>query len=63
MLEMMSATTEEAHRWGIPAICHAYPSGELWGDRKGSTESVMYAARAAAECGTAIVMTNYTWGW
>ena len=41
-------------------ICHAYPSGELWGDRKGSTESVMYAARAAAECGTDIVKTWYT---
>ncbi|MDO4259482.1 MAG: hypothetical protein Q4C87_08180 [Actinomycetaceae bacterium] len=60
MLEMMSATIEEAHKWGIPVICHAYPSGELWGDRKGSTESVIYAARAAAECGTDIVKTWYT---
>ncbi|QPL06146.1 MULTISPECIES: class I fructose-bisphosphate aldolase [Actinomyces] len=60
MLEMMSATTEEAHQWGIPVICHAYPSGEMWGDRKGSTESVIYAARAAAECGTDIVKTWYT---
>lgn len=60
MLEMMSATTEEAHQWGIPVICHAYPSGEMWGDRKGSTESVVYAARAAAECGTDIVKTWYT---
>ena len=60
MLEMMSAATEEAHKWGMPVICHAYPSGELWGDRKGSTESVIYAARAAAECGTDIVKTWYT---
>ena len=60
MLEMLSAVTEEAHKWGLPVICHAYPSGELWGDRKGSTESVMYAARAAAECGTDIVKTWYT---
>ncbi|MBP8918302.1 MAG: hypothetical protein KBG85_01200 [Micropruina sp.] len=60
MLEMLSAVTEEAHKWGLPVICHAYPSGELWGDRKGSTESVMYAARAAAECGTDVVKTWYT---
>lgn len=60
MLEMLSQVTEEAHKWGLPVICHAYPSGELWGDRKGSTESVVYAARAAAECGTDIVKTWYT---
>lgn len=60
MLEALSAVTEEAHKWGLPVICHAYPSGELWGDRKGSTESVVYAARAAAECGTDIVKTWYT---
>lgn len=60
MLEMLSAVTEEAHKWGLPVVCHAYPSGELWGDRKGSTESVVYAARAAAECGTDIVKTWYT---
>jgi len=60
MLEMLSVVTEEAHKWGLPVICHAYPSGELWGDRKGSTESVVYAARAAAECGTDIVKTWYT---
>lgn len=60
MLEMMSAVTERASQWGMPVICHAYPSGELWGDRKGSTESVMYAARAAAECGCDIVKTWYT---
>jgi class I fructose-bisphosphate aldolase len=60
MLEMLSTVTEEAHKWGLPVVCHAYPSGELWGDRKGSTESVVYAARAAAECGTDIVKTWYT---
>jgi class I fructose-bisphosphate aldolase len=60
MLEMLSSVTEEAHKWGLPVVCHAYPSGELWGDRKGSTESVIYAARAAAECGTDIVKTWYT---
>ncbi|QGF23259.1 class I fructose-bisphosphate aldolase [Raineyella fluvialis] len=60
MLEMLSAVTEEAHKWGLPVVCHAYPSGELWGDRKGSTDSVVYAARAAAECGTDIVKTWYT---
>lgn len=60
MLEMLSAVVSEAHDWGLPVICHAYPSGELWGDRKGSTESVIYAARAAAECGTDVVKTWYT---
>ena len=60
MLEMLSNVVEEAHKWGLPVVCHAYPSGELWGDRKGSTESVIYAARAAAECGTDIVKTWYT---
>lgn len=60
MLEMLSTVTQEAHKWGLPVICHAYPSGELWGDRKGSTESVVYTARAAAECGTDIVKTWYT---
>lgn len=60
MLEMLSTVTEEAHKWGLPVVCHAYPSGELWGDRKGSTESVIYAARAAAECGTDVVKTWYT---
>ena len=59
-LEMMSAVVEEAHTYGLPVICHAYPTGELWGDRKGSAESVLYAARAAAECGTDIVKTWYT---
>ncbi len=59
MLEMLSRVVDEAHGWGLPVICHAYPSGELWGDRKGSTESVVYAARAAAECGTDIVKTWY----
>jgi class I fructose-bisphosphate aldolase len=32
----------------------------MWGDRKGSTESVLYASRAAAELGTDIVKTWYT---
>ncbi|MDA8438094.1 MAG: hypothetical protein M0Z51_04410 [Propionibacterium sp.] len=59
-LEALCRVVEEAHQWGLPVICHAYPSGELWGDRKGSTESVIYAARAAAECGTDIVKTWYT---
>lgn len=59
-LEMLSSVVEEAHQWGIPVICHAYPTGELWGDRQGSPESVLYAARAAAECGTDIVKTWYT---
>ena len=60
MLEMLSAVVDEAHTWGMPVVCHAYPSGELWGDRKGSTESVLYASRAAAELGTDIVKTWYT---
>lgn len=60
MLEMLSAVTEEAHTWGMRVIRHSYPSGELWGDREGSTESVMCTARAAAECGTDIVKTWYT---
>jgi class I fructose-bisphosphate aldolase len=60
MLEMLTNVVEEAHQWGIPVVCHAYPSGELWGDKKGSTESVLYASRAAAELGTDIVKTWYT---
>ena len=60
MLEMLSNVVEEAHKWGLPVVCHAYPSGELWGDRKGSAESVLYAARAAAEVGVDIIKTWYT---
>jgi DhnA family fructose-bisphosphate aldolase class Ia len=60
MFEMLTTVVEEAHSWGLPVVCHAYPSGELWGDRKGSTESVLYASRAAAELGTDIVKTWYT---
>ena len=60
MFEMLSRFTEEASRYGIPTVCHAYPSGELWGDRKGSEESVLYAARAAAELGVDIIKTWYT---
>ncbi|UNX55389.1 hypothetical protein MF406_03725 [Georgenia sp. TF02-10] len=60
MLEMLSTVVEEAHSWGFPVVCHAYPSGEMWGDRKGTTESVLYASRAAAELGTDIVKTWYT---
>ena len=74
MLEMLSRVTERAAELGLPTVCHAYPSGELWGDRKGSApaypydtltvkgsvESVLYAARAAAECGVDIIKTWYT---
>jgi class I fructose-bisphosphate aldolase len=60
MFQMLNHVVEEAHQWGMPVVCHAYPSGELWGDRKGSTESVLYAARAAAELGADIVKTWYT---
>jgi len=60
MFEMLTRVVEEAHGWGLPVVCHAYPSGEMWGDRKGSTESVLYASRAAAELGTDIVKTWYT---
>jgi class I fructose-bisphosphate aldolase len=60
MFEMLTRVVEEAHSWGLPVVCHAYPSGELWADRKGSTESVLYASRAAAELGTDIVKTWYT---
>lgn len=60
MLEMLHSVVAEAHSWGLPVVCHAYPSGEMWGDKKGSTESVLYASRAAAELGTDIVKTWYT---
>ena len=60
MFEMLTRVVEEAHTWGLPVVCHAYPSGEMWGDKKGSTESVLYASRAAAELGTDIVKTWYT---
>jgi class I fructose-bisphosphate aldolase len=60
MFEMLTKVVEEASAWGLPVVCHAYPSGEMWGDRKGSTESVLYASRAAAELGADIVKTWYT---
>jgi class I fructose-bisphosphate aldolase len=60
MFEMLTRVVEEAHTWGLAVVCHAYPSGEMWGDKKGSTESVLYASRAAAELGTDIVKTWYT---
>lgn len=60
MLEMLAGVTERAAGVGLPTVCHAYPSGELWGDRKGSEESVLYAARAAAELGVDIIKTWYT---
>ena len=57
----LAAVTARAAEVGMPVICHAYPSGELWAeDKKGSTEAVLYAARAAAEMGTDIVKTWYT---
>jgi len=57
----LAAITARAAEVGMPVVCHAYPSGELWdADRKGSTEAVLYAARAAAEMGTDIVKTWYT---
>lgn len=60
MFEMLTAVVERAAEVGMPTVCHAYPSGELWGDRKGSAESVLYAARAAAELGVDVVKTWYT---
>ncbi|AIJ24747.1 MULTISPECIES: class I fructose-bisphosphate aldolase [Amycolatopsis methanolica group] len=57
----LAAITARAAEVGLPVVCHAYPSGELWpADKKGSTEAVLYAARAAAEMGTDIVKTWYT---
>ncbi|WP_297494649.1 fructose-bisphosphate aldolase [Pseudonocardia sp.] len=57
----LAAVTARAAEVGMPVVCHAYPSGELWAaDKKGSTEAVLYAARAAAEMGTDIVKTWYT---
>jgi fructose-bisphosphate aldolase, class I len=60
MLEMLAGIVERAAALGMPTVCHAYPSGELWGDSKGSTASVLYAARAAAELGVDVVKTWYT---
>jgi class I fructose-bisphosphate aldolase len=60
MLEMLAGVVERAAAVGMPTVCHAYPSGELWGDRKGSSASVLYAARAAAELGVDVVKTWYT---
>lgn len=57
----LAAVTARAAEVGMPVVCHAYPSGELWAeDKKGSTEAVLYAARAAAEMGVDIVKTWYT---
>lgn len=60
MLEMLASVVERAAEVGMPTVCHAYPSGELWGDHRGSAESVLYASRAAAELGVDIVKTWYT---
>jgi class I fructose-bisphosphate aldolase len=60
MFEMLAAVTARASEVGMPTVCHAYPSGEMWGDRKGSAESVLYAARAASELGVDIIKTWYT---
>lgn len=60
MLAMLARVVERASEVGMPTVCHAYPSGELWGDRKGSEESVLYAARAASELGVDIIKTWYT---
>ncbi|MHA6631792.1 class I fructose-bisphosphate aldolase [Pseudonocardia sichuanensis] len=60
-LSELATVTARAAEVGMPVVCHAYPSGELWpADKKGSTEAVLYAARAAAELGTDIVKTWYT---
>lgn len=57
----LAAVTARAAEVGMPVVCHAYPSGEMWADDlRGSTEAVLYAARAAAEMGTDIVKTWYT---
>ena len=60
MFEMLNRFVDDASAVGMPVVCHAYPSGEMWGDLKGSTKSVLYAARAAAELGADIVKPWYT---
>lgn len=60
MLEILSRFVEEASQVGLPTICHAYPSGDLWGDKARSPEAILYSARAAAEVGVDIVKTWYT---
>lgn len=60
MLEMLAEVVSAAAEVGMPTICHAYPSGDRWGERSGSPEAVLYAARAAAEIGVDIVKTWYT---
>ncbi|MFI7153955.1 class I fructose-bisphosphate aldolase [Nonomuraea sp. NPDC050022] len=59
-LELLSGVVESAGAVGLPVVCHAYPSGELWEDRKGSVEAILYAARAAAELGVDVVKTWYS---
>ncbi|GAA2404124.1 2-amino-3,7-dideoxy-D-threo-hept-6-ulosonate synthase [Actinomadura vinacea] len=60
-LEMLSGTVEEAAKVGLPVVCHAYPTGELWPEeKKGTVEAVLYASRMAAELGVDIVKTWYT---
>lgn len=60
MLEALTGLVAAASEVGMPTICHAYPSGDRWGERAGSSEAVLYAARAAAEIGVDIVKTWYT---
>lgn len=60
-LEMLGRISKEAHKAGMPLICHIYPRGNhIQGKNQYSVENVIYAARAAAELGVDIVKTNYT---
>lgn len=60
-LAMMGRIVREAHRFGMPVICHIYPRGnKIPAGEEHDTANVIYAARTAAEIGADIIKTTYT---
>ncbi len=60
-IAMLGRISKDAHKYGIPLICHIYPRGsQITGADQYSVGNVTYAARTAAELGVDLVKTNYT---
>lgn len=60
-IAMLGRITKQAHRCGMPVVCHIYPRGNhISGQEQYSVESVTYAARTAAELGVDLIKTNWT---
>lgn len=60
-IAMLGKITKEAHKYGMPVVCHIYPRGNhITGQDQYSAENVTYAARTAAELGVDLIKTNWT---